>query len=672
MVIGYYGESGDRPRIVTNQSVFDLNGSYMANVAIVGLDLYAVTRDPSSDRFPSGDLPGAFAGIRLVGTGENILLEDLRMRYFTEGITVDACCPQAGGPDRFSNIAVRRVIVQFSWIPGSYSNKNICNGMYAADVDGLLIEECLFDQNGYNDDVPDAGPNQYNHNIYLQYTSSGTITRGNLITRAAAHGIQQRSFGLAEDNFFAQNSISINFGGVSAPTHETEPGLGRYMVITEGTLMDPQNSSPPRTSAVWALPVSFRHADLEHIIVANRIDSGNNNSIFAMEGGSKTETDNIVYQWHPSRDQTNSAWLDPERSIGSYHGSLGETATLDAFIAIAAERPLRTWSEAYTAYAVNAYIREGFRSASQDYIDAAWTSRSVHEQGGAIPFEILSNMDWTVEESANWIEADAASGSGDAVLTLTVAPNSGEERRASVFLVNGAVRRELEIIQQGLNTDPFLSLSPTVLSFDGVLERDFEVITNTDWTLEISTDWLEASVTSGSGDTVVTLTAEAPTGRRRGATVTVTTGGGLEESLSIIQTGKAVETTWAGFPIINEAGDVNTTLDFIGWVNVAKSPWIYSYDLRTYLYLPESWVSENGAWVLVSGVVTGQSPAVDNGFGSWNGLPKANTKGDVLLGQRFGWIYVERDPYLFSYDVQKWFYFSQLNPDTHFWMYLYR
>lgn len=57
---------------------------------------------------------------------------------------------------------------------------------------------------------------------------------------------------------------------------------------------------------------------------------------------------------------------------------------------------------------------------------------------------------------------------------------------------------------------------------------------------------------------------------------------------------------WAGFPLANADGDVNTE-GFIGWINVSGDPWLWHYTLGKFIYLPESNVSESGAWTYVPG-----------------------------------------------------------------------
>ena len=55
---------------------------------------------------------------------------------------------------------------------------------------------------------------------------------------------------------------------------------------------------------------------------------------------------------------------------------------------------------------------------------------------------------------------------------------------------------------------------------------------------------------------------------------------------------------WAVWPIINEAGDVNTGA-WMGFVNVAFDPWIWSYSLNQWLYIDAGTVTEGGSWVYI-------------------------------------------------------------------------
>ncbi|MEX0324572.1 MAG: hypothetical protein AB3N33_00650 [Puniceicoccaceae bacterium] len=66
----------------------------------------------------------------------------------------------------------------------------------------------------------------------------------------------------------------------------------------------------------------------------------------------------------------------------------------------------------------------------------------------------------------------------------------------------------------------------------------------------------------------------------------------------VIDVKPAGPTTWAGYDIVQD-GYVDTT-PWLGWIWVTPdSPWVWSLSLTKYLYLPEEFVGESGAWMYI-------------------------------------------------------------------------
>ena len=61
-----------------------------------------------------------------------------------------------------------------------------------------------------------------------------------------------------------------------------------------------------------------------------------------------------------SGGDTSPPWVDPYRSVESYMESVGKNGTLDEFIACGVARPQGVWVPAWSADAVNTYVRRGF------------------------------------------------------------------------------------------------------------------------------------------------------------------------------------------------------------------------------------------------------------------------------------------------------------------------
>ncbi|MFC4808672.1 carbohydrate-binding protein [Paenibacillus sp. GCM10023250] len=380
MVISYYGSSGDRPLIKCDANFIDHNGQVRNYVWLIGLDIKGYKMDPNDPGYDSRVANGPV--IRFVGGGSDILIEDCKLEFME--LVVQS---NPAGTNVYSNFKLRRSIVVNAYTQNSStSDSNRPSGIFASGVDGLLIEDNVFDHNGWNEQVAGAGANEYNHNMYLQYDSVGsnTIVRGNIVTRGSSHGVQGRSGGLFEDNFFEENSLGLLLGG-GGETLQYD-ATARNNVILRGKRMD-TDGNWPRTLAVVGLDASSDVASgvtvtFDGNIVANRKDSGSNSGI--TNGSFITYVNgNIQYNWGGGiGDMGDPGWADPDRSAGSYNSEIrGGTGTLAAFIDDATSRGVHEWPTDLTAYALNDYVRDGFTVAGpQKYEaeDAQLTNIAVH------------------------------------------------------------------------------------------------------------------------------------------------------------------------------------------------------------------------------------------------------------------------------------------------------
>jgi hypothetical protein len=115
-------------------------------------------------------------------------------------------------------------------------------------VDGLLIEENLFDHNGWNESMPGAGADIYSHNLYIDNDNTGVVVRGNIIANASSHGLQLRPGGSVVGNLFVRNSISLSVGGGNNPDPGGVIANVRWNVILDGKDIDAAN---PRGWGMW-------------------------------------------------------------------------------------------------------------------------------------------------------------------------------------------------------------------------------------------------------------------------------------------------------------------------------------------------------------------------------------------------------------------------------------
>lgn len=356
IVISHYGDSGPRPVVKVTRRLIDHGGNVRNYQAIVGIEIYKSNSDPDSSDF---DNDSGTTVLRFVGGGDNLLIEDCVIRFGMTNI-------QSWGGGVYRNPSFRRNIILDTWGHGSsLGHDGRIQGIFMSGVEeGYVIEENFFDHNGWSEVIEDAGANMFNHNIYVQSDNvEGGIIRGNILTRGASHGLQARSGGIVEQNLLALNAIGVAMGGHKEPefdeVHEFDNRATRNVVLN-GRLMDPDDTSYPRTSAIWGITTDFFHSLLDDNIIANRIDSGNNRAFRDGNDGSHTSVDNSVHNWYHEHDNFDPDWTDPEADLGDYYASLGGENDTIAYLEWLRTRPPGEMPWDMTAYAAMNYIRAGF------------------------------------------------------------------------------------------------------------------------------------------------------------------------------------------------------------------------------------------------------------------------------------------------------------------------
>ncbi len=305
MVVATYGNAHARPliRAGTSVGITRVGGGETRFVAFTGLHLVANGRT-------AADSP---SGFRWVGGGGDVLLEDLKIDGFKDNISLD------GYTGSLENVRIRRCIVIRSWSSGSHSQ-----GLYSSKVNGLLVEECLFDQNGWNPDAASGGvPTIYNHNLYVQTSNQNVTIRKNIITRASSHGLQLRCGGTVTGNVFSENSIAILLGGGSHSPPETHR-LGVSGNVTDNIVLEGKDISDtlPRGFGIDLTNIGMNGATVARNIIANKLTDSPSTSI-GLIGSSNGAgvgynnvivSDNIVYNWRGEVGLTAPASTPPSPS----------------------------------------------------------------------------------------------------------------------------------------------------------------------------------------------------------------------------------------------------------------------------------------------------------------------------------------------------------------------
>jgi hypothetical protein len=191
MVVTTFGTEGERPVFhCRSGDGLAVHKKPVHDVAFVGLHLVAHSRDRDA------------YGVSLLAPCTRVLIEDCKIERFFTNLRF-----QGWGGTHHDLKLRRSVVIDAFTLADSHAQ-----GIYVEEVQGCLIEECLFDHNGWQSDVPRAKATKFRHNIYIQGNTSDVVIRGNIIARGGSHGLQARSGGDIRNNLFLGNAINLLIG----------------------------------------------------------------------------------------------------------------------------------------------------------------------------------------------------------------------------------------------------------------------------------------------------------------------------------------------------------------------------------------------------------------------------------------------------------------------------
>lgn len=375
MVITGYGE-GARPVINGKGFVYyRTNSVQLKYVAIVGLDF----RGTGTDN-----------GLHFGGGMNGILIEGNAFTNYNINV-------QIGAVDRSvvtaENISIRRnSLVEAESL-----------GILAGQLDDVVFEENLLDANGYGEGYGNtpgqSGATVFKHNAYFTLTKNLTAN-GNIFARASNSGSKLKSDFVegftdfvVENNLYFNNMISMDSSSEPAPgitTYRHVRGLVKDNVFTE--LGREFANGDKQDMAAYVLNTAEVQWEGNHFVHKPAF-AGNPLIMWASDERHRDITirDSVVFDWHlrptatptdyfennvhnpsPQAGITNltlinneidlpaASYVDPERSVARYYASIGGTNDAAAFLMAARNMSKANWNPAFTADAVNDYIRAGF------------------------------------------------------------------------------------------------------------------------------------------------------------------------------------------------------------------------------------------------------------------------------------------------------------------------
>lgn len=280
MLIGSYGTAAQRPQVLTGtQGFVSLNGISASFLVISGLymtpHLHSGTEEP--------------VGIRIIDAPfRSVLIEDCYITGYFQNLAIHD--PMlSSGPTR-SNLKFRRSVIADAYTVNSAH----ANAMFIANVDSILVEECLLDHNGWSSTIPGADPTGFRHNSYFQVGCRNLDFRENIVSRAAANGGGHRCGGNIFNNLYLDNPKNIRFGTsentINWPV-EAVSGEVSYNVVL--------GSRPESFDAGFGISVErVRNAYIHHNIIAHFTAVSNYNiGLFVNEAENVRISKNIIYKW---------------------------------------------------------------------------------------------------------------------------------------------------------------------------------------------------------------------------------------------------------------------------------------------------------------------------------------------------------------------------------------
>jgi fibronectin type 3 domain-containing protein len=203
MVFTNYGDpSLPRPVVDSANNTAIHTGTNNQYVDIIGINFTTSTHNPNSSSFNNT----GSNGLSDSGTS-NLLVEDCSFSYFIDDLVLETISSQ------ITNVTIRRCEILDSFSTTSHSE-----GLYAQQINGLTLDQNIFDHDGWNSQVSGGGPTGYNHDAYLHSSNNGVVVTNNIFADASSVGLQARSGGIVDNNLFINDPYGLSFGLVNGST----------------------------------------------------------------------------------------------------------------------------------------------------------------------------------------------------------------------------------------------------------------------------------------------------------------------------------------------------------------------------------------------------------------------------------------------------------------------
>lgn len=305
MVIGAYGDPTLPPPLFLpgddrNGLVSASGDGEVSHVVFQDLRAHANHRDPDHEDFVSSEKTQV--GIWWGRPGEDIRFERITLSYFSNNMNVW----------NTDDLPIRGVVLRDCVLRDAYADRQETGhsqGLYAKYVEGITIERCVFDHNGWHDSLSRAGRTGFNHNIYLSQCRDVVVRDSQLLNGSnmaiKIRGDEEGASGniLIEGSLFLGNLCGITAHGDA--NHEREKIVVQGLVVRDNVFTAQGGVIPGGAEVGHAVKV----AQTDDAVIAGNllIDLGSEINRHAFHlSGSSTLGDvhierNILERWPMSR-----------------------------------------------------------------------------------------------------------------------------------------------------------------------------------------------------------------------------------------------------------------------------------------------------------------------------------------------------------------------------------
>ena len=492
MVIGSYDPSqpgvvdpyvaGARPLIETSSTggtadsaFMTMNGTGGDFIAIVGIEFYNYTADPSNANYnPNWN---SVYGIYLLNPVTWWLVEDCKFSFYIQNISINIYFSSAGVAGAATENPASLFTMNRNAVVDAYSTNSsqFSEGLYINGIPNLSFTQNLFDHNGWNATVAGAGASEFNRNIYIQAnlpslsgTSNPTLSyTNNISTQSSAEGAHFRFGGTVTNNLWAYNAIGFDIGCTTTDNPVCVPISSAN--VTNNVIQSSTDISPssPRGTGFTIVNSTGSGIQFTNNVIADVASTSPYATALVIEFTSSgvVANNNIIYNWPNAIDNEGTGdTITPNAinltgypnagvTIATYDSAgLGGPGTFADFIAKARlQSKANGWNTALTASAVNAYIQAGFGITSSSSTTSSSSSSTTSTSSSSTSSSSTSSSSTS---SSSTTSTSSSSANTSAGLVAAVLP---ESRSAQV---GSTVTAFATIINAGTTAGSGCSISP--------------------------------------------------------------------------------------------------------------------------------------------------------------------------------------------------------------------